>query len=728
MPNLPFVFFTCILASPIFAQGSSASAPLWRTDGVDSFEALGMGAVPGSYDLNGDGLLDIVTKNEIASTMSLSKNGSVQAHSGADGHLLWRRDGLSDNEKYGSFFSLAGDLNGDGVTDFFHREPNSSLNGMIDNGLVEAVSGKNGLLLWTRLGASDGEMLGSSGSLVSDTNGDGVPDIAIGIPGSDTLGFENNGLVEIVSGANGNPIWSQVGLHDHDQLGMQLTLVADIDGDGVSDLVAATPEASIGGLWRNGFVMAISGANGTEIWRLFGSEDNSLFGDKVADVPDVNGDSVPDLLFLSDDAFALGRYWNGTVDMISGLDGSTIWGEHGNYHNDHLGDVFKATDDLSGDGIVDVVLVASNLSTGGKTANGALMVLSGVDGAPLWLHEGTDNYGRLGETIVIQADLDGDGVRDVIAPTPNANSMNRVGNGVIQAYSGLGGSPIWRLDGGSNSAHIGDILVRLADISGDGVLDFISGSEFADSNGLSNNGRIFAIDGSSGATIWSMEGETSDARLGARLDRIEDLDGDSVKDLVSCANRADVSGMSNNGSARSISGATGAQLWRYDGLTNDDRFGWFVFPAGDLDGDLHDDIIIGAPFANSNGFSDNGYLIAMSGGVTLMLSIEDDLGNEGIVSGNTCDWKLSGSHEGDKVWFAASTAGSSLTDTGYGFNVLLADPIMVLGKAISDVNGDAVLSVDVPAAAAGMMIWTQAVIAVGHGQFRLSRAVSYPIQ
>jgi hypothetical protein len=89
---------------------------------------------------------------------------------------------------------------------------------------------------------------------------------------------------------------------------------------------------------------------------------------------------------------------------------------------------------------------------------------------------------------------------------------------------------------------------------------------------------------------------------------------------------------------------------------------------------------------------------------------------------------LSGSHEGDKVWFAASTAGSSLTDTGYGFNVLLADPIMVLGKAISDANGDAVLSVDVPAAAAGMMIWTQAVIAVGHGQFRLSRAVSYPIQ
>lgn len=716
-----------IFSSPLLAQGSSASAPLWHADGAASFELLGSGKAGGSYDLNGDGLLDIVTTNFSASTNALTMNGMVQAHSGADGSVLWRRDGLNDGEQYGKLFTAAGDLNGDGVTDFFHREPSSSRNGLIENGLVEAIDGKTGILIWSRLGLSHHENLGSSGKVLPDLDGDGFPEVAFGAPGADSNGLENNGYVEVVRGQNGYPYWHRSGTINHNGLGEVMSIVDDLDGDGVDDMVTSSPSSNTLGFWHNGFAMAISVDAGVEMWRIYGPEDNSLLGEKIKSIPDVNSDGAPDILMVSPNAFASGRYWNGTMRMVSGIDGTTIWNVHGDFHNDRLGDVFNASNDLTGDGLVNIVVGAPNRSTLGKTQNGALLMLDGATSQALWIVEGTDDYASLGSEIIIPADLNGDGLHDIVAATPNANTNNYVGNGAIHSFTGNGGAPIWRIDGTSTSAHLGNALLRVADVNGDGVIDLVSGSEYADSNGLSNNGNISGIDGVSGSILWSVNGETSDTQLGSRLAGVTDLDGDGIKDFVSHANMADTNGLVNNGSARAVSGASGVELWRHDGVGNDDRFGWFVYEVGDLDGDLHTDIILGAPYADANGFADSGYLVAMSGGVTVSLTVEDQAGTTGVTAGQINNWILSGAHSGDKVWMVISTNGAGLTDTGYGFNLLLAAPYTILGNTIANSNGEATLPVSVPGGAAGMTVHTQAVIFAGQGNFRLSRASSFDI-
>ncbi len=89
----------------------------------------------------------------------------------------------------------------------------------------------------------------------------------------------------------------------------------DIDGDGVPDLIAVWDEAhpvpGVGGGHR---VDIFSGANGGSIWSI-----SELVGETVssgvAEVPDVNGDSLCEVLFSDREA----------VVLHSGADGASIW-------------------------------------------------------------------------------------------------------------------------------------------------------------------------------------------------------------------------------------------------------------------------------------------------------------------------------------------------------------------------------------------------------------------
>jgi len=717
--------FAVLLAAPLAAQENPASS-MWRVDGADSFDALGWGVLRDFVDLNGDGVVDVVTKNSNASTNMLYKNGSVQVFSGVDGALLWRRDGTVDGELYGQSLSLTDDLDGDGVQDYFHRQPEGNYNGHTANGSVEAVSGANGSLIWNRLGWSDNELLGSAAEVMPDINGDGVPDIAIGSKGANDWGGQANGYVELVNGKLGQQWWHIAGTSDHEGLGAEIAMVDDLDGDGNPDILSANPEASTNGNWQNGFVQAMSSVNGALLWRIDGASDNSMIGQNMESVPDANGDGVADILVVNPDAFEGSWYWNGTVQMLSGVDGSIIWAAAGYYHGERLGSEYNAGWDLNGDNVNDIVVGMPDRSTGGKTVNGSLWVLDGAHGWPIWQKDGTDNYGRLGEDFWLSGDLDGDGIRDVVAAAPEASTLGLNGNGFLQAFNGQNGNTLWRLDGLGDTAHLGLRLSRPGDLDGDGVDDYVSGSEFDDSSGLVNNGSIIAINGVNGATLWSHDGEGNDIRLGANLSDMSDLDGDGVRDIVSHSNLADSNGFINNGSVRAFAGFDGSELWRLDGDSNDSRFGWVTKEAPDLDGDGHADVIVSAPYSDSGGKADNGYIMAMSAGTSATLTVDDGAGIGGIFAGQFNTWHSGGMSDGALVYFVASLHGTGQLDPGHGFTMMLASPYILLGSATADVNGNASLVVDVPAKGAGLRVWSQAVGKIGPN-FKLSRMMVYDV-
>ncbi|MFG0318041.1 MAG: integrin alpha, partial [Planctomycetota bacterium JB042] len=114
-------------------------------------------------------------------------------------------------------------------------------------------------------------------------------------------------------------------------------------------------------------------------------------------------------------------------------------------------------------------------------------------------------------------------------------------------------------------------------------------------------GRVDAVDTETGTTLWSRGGLDPDDGFGHALVAIEDLDGDGVEDLVVGApgEEAADSGPVDAGAAHVLSGATGAEVVRFDGESEGERFGSAVFRTTDVDHDLRDELWIATDAATA---------------------------------------------------------------------------------------------------------------------------------
>ena len=97
-----------------------------------------------------------------------------------------------------------GDLDGDGIHDLVLTAPFNDAGGG-NAGRVYAHSGATGDLLFEVTGTVPGGWLGHDAAPAGDVNGDGVPDVIIGAPGSPSPG-SYAGLAVLVSGVDGAAI------------------------------------------------------------------------------------------------------------------------------------------------------------------------------------------------------------------------------------------------------------------------------------------------------------------------------------------------------------------------------------------------------------------------------------------------------------------------------------------------------------------------------------------
>jgi hypothetical protein len=79
-----------------------------------------------------------------------------------------------------------------------------------------------------------------------------------------------------------------------DGFGSSVAGIGDVNGDGHADVAISAPGDDTGGS-EVGSVIVVSGNDGTTLWRHDGSAGN-LVGGQVAVAGDVNGDGIPDLL------------------------------------------------------------------------------------------------------------------------------------------------------------------------------------------------------------------------------------------------------------------------------------------------------------------------------------------------------------------------------------------------------------------------------------------------
>ncbi len=147
--------------------------------------------------------------------------------------------------------------------------------------------------------------------------------------------------------------------------------------------------------------------------------------------------------------------------------------------------------------------------------------------------------------------------------------------------------PMFVLEGEAAGDQFGWIGRNAGDCDGDGTPDMLISAPWKSIAGR-GAGRIYVYSGATGKELLRCSGQPGE-RLGIGIDSAGDVNGDGHADLL-----AGASGSGGTGRAYIYSGKDGAVLHTFSGEAQRDNFGRKVAGAGDVNGDGHSDVIIGA--------------------------------------------------------------------------------------------------------------------------------------
>ena len=288
---------------------------------------------------------------------------------------------------------------------------------------------------------------------------------------------------------------------------------------------------------------------------------------------------------------------------------------------DQFGIAVAGVGDLDGDGREDVV-VGANVHDSGATSAGRAYRFHGASPLPT-VHDlavdGSELRGYLGQALAGGGDFDGDGYADwaVGAPGPGGDGTRPGSVFVILGGPAADSEPDLRVDGVVAGGQFGAALDLRGDLDGDGRADLVIGAPRAGA------GEV--------AIVWGHE-ITSPVKAPDRVLRPDSSDDDRFGFAVATLGDADGDGRDELliGAPRSSRVATwaGAVLVHFGTATLDsvpdlvllgveggEEFGRAIATGGDLDGDGSYDVVVGAPFANSNGLLDSGRAVVFRGGI-----------------------------------------------------------------------------------------------------------------
>ncbi len=300
---------------------------------------------------------------------------------------------------------------------------------------------------------------------------------------------------------------------------------------------------------------------------------------------DIDQDGVPDV--------AVGGQ-SDTAYILSGVDGSVIYSLRG-MGNGSFGMSIDGAGDVNADGYLDIIV--------GDMYADMAYVISGQDGSTI-LHQltGSQGWAYFGMSVSGLGDIDGDGCDDFVVGAPYGNSSM----GYADIFSGQSGKVLYTYFG-SNGYYAGYSVDCAGDVNGDGVPDIIIGAPYgycySPNQGYYDYfGMGTVVSGADGSTLYDCPGDYSWNYFGYAVAGVGDVDGDGYDDVAVGGYNDPNPSYVYTGRVVLYSGIDGSQINTLYGTRDYEYFGCAIAPAGDLDGDGLDDVLVGAFYAyNSNG-------------------------------------------------------------------------------------------------------------------------------
>ncbi len=614
--------------------------------------------------------------------------------------------------------STAGDVNGDGYSDLIAGAPKYD-DGMADEGgafvYLGSASGPSTSPDWTVDGDLGGAEFGRSVATAGDVNGDGYDDVIVGAP-LHTNGQSEEGAAYLWLGSatgldpnatTANADWSFEGNQQNARFGWSVATAGDVDGSGRSDVLIGAPRAT-SVQEREGMVYLFLGVPaGLASLPAWTAESNQActnfppcvgpeFGASVASAGDVNADGYSDILVGADQYENGGAFegaafvWFGGPSFGSGPNGTPAnanWYAESDLDYSHFGQSVGGAGDVNGDGYGDVIIGAPAYYDAQPNEGMAFVWLGnagglGPVGSPAnadWQAEGNQDSSNFGRSVGTAGDLNGDGFSDLVVGADQYTQTATFEGAAFVWLGGPGGlgssgNPLnadWSAAGGQAFAQLGRSAATAGDVNGDGYSDVIVGAPLYDDGMASENGRALLYlgsqDGPAAAAAWNADGDQIDARFGMSVASAGDVNGDGYSDLIVGAPRYD-NGAADEGQAFLFIGSSGGAFFMPSWTARSDQknalFGSSVASAGDVNGDGHSDVVIGAP-GYQKSLTDEGGAFLWFGGPA-DVSDPSGMGPDGTPLNSA--WEVRGGQAGAQMGTSVAWAGDV---NGDGFSDII---------------------------------------------------------
>ena len=412
----------------------------------------------------------------------------------------------------------------------------------------------------------------------SDYDGDGLMDIVAcgpywGYCSYDKESYEQ-GLCYVLPGsgpgADDNFAANDLGYMKggaYEYLGYGMSVVGDLDGDGLDEVVAGAPTYTISGY--KGAALLFTGADLVDLATLSTADatatlyGSSYFGCDVSNIDDVDGDGVAEIIVGAYDISGSQEFavWSG-ADAIAG----------GNLHSSSA----LATFSSSGYG-------GDTMGAGDFDGDGLAELITGSDGFEWVLDESGEFYVKEGQN----------GAMYIISGDDLAAGGSFTGSSAVTIS-------------GSDSEGLGWRNSWTYDSDGDGYDELLASGFYADGD-EDQAGVVYVIDGddamdggsASSLASFTIQGSTENG-WGSAATRPADLDGNSLGDLVfvnigdmvSDIKSANYVFLDSSISAGGSAVASDSSMY-FSSKYEDDQYG-FAADFADYDGDGDDDVLMSA--------------------------------------------------------------------------------------------------------------------------------------